>query len=343
MLGLVSSFIRAAVCAAIPLCLMMAAAPAAKADEITVYTSYEEDDFAFFLDAMKQDLPDLEVNVLRLSTGDLAARIIAEASNPQHDVIWGYAVTNLLDPQILELVEPYKPANFDRVPERLRDPDGRWFAVTGYLAAFCVNNEVLAKEGLPMPTSWADLTKPEFKGQVVMPNAASSGTGYLQIASILQMKGEEEGWKFLKALDANVAQYIKSGSKPCNAASQGEYAVGTSFALRAVKNVIEGYPITMVIPSEGAGHELEANALMKGAKNKEGAQRFLDWTLSDHAVEAYYDRYEFVAIGGGEMPAKYVEAGMPKDIQSVLFPMDYAWSTANRERILEKWQAEIER
>ena len=50
-----------------------------------------------------------------------------------------------------------------------------------------------------------------------------------------------------------------------------------------------------------------------------------------------------VAIGGGEMPAKYIEAGMPKDIQSVLFPMDYAWSTENRERILEKWQAEIER
>lgn len=336
--------IRAAVCALSALCLIAAAAPAAKADEITVYTSLEEDDFAYFLEAMKKDLPDLQVNVLRLSTGDLAARILAEAENPQHDVIWGYAVTHLLDPRILEMTEPYKPANFDRVPERLRDPDGRWFAVTGYLAAFCVNNEVLEKQGLPMPTSWADLTKPEFKGQVVMPNPASAGTGYLMISSILQMKGEEEGWKFLKELDNNIAQYIKSGSKPCNAASQGEYAVGASFALRAVKNILEGYPITMVIPAEGAGHELEANALMKSSKNKEAAKRFLDWTLSDNAVKAYYDRYEFVTVGGsGGMPAKYVEAGMPEDIQSVLYPMDYAWSAQNRERIVQKWQAEIER
>lgn len=342
MLRAILTPLRAAMCAALPLCLMAATTPAA-ADDITVYTSYEEDDFAFFLERMKEDLPDLTVNVLRLSTGDLAARILAEASNPQHDVIWGYAVTHLLDPRILDMVEPYKPANFDRVPERLRDPDGRWFAVTGYMAAFCVNNEVLEKQGLPMPASWADLLKPEFKGQVVMPNAASSGTGYLQIAAILQMKGEDEGWKFLKDLDANIAQYIKSGSKPCNAASQGEYAVGASFALRAVKNVIEGYPITMVIPSEGAGSELEANALMKASKNKEAAKRFLDWTLSDGAIEAYYDRYEFVTVGGGEMPAKYIEAGMPKDIESVLFPMDYAWSAANRERIVEKWQAEIER
>lgn len=334
--------VRAAACAAAAFCLV-AAAPMAKADEITVYTSYEEDDFAFFLEAMKKDLPDLTVNVLRLSTGDLAARMLAEADNPQHDVIWGYAVTHLLDPRILEMTEPYKPANFDMVPERLRDPDGRWFAVTGYLAAFCVNNEVLEKQGLPMPTSWADLTKPEYKGQVVMPNAASSGTGYLMIAAILQMKGEEEGWKFLKELDGNMAQYIKSGSKPCNAASQGEYAVGASFALRAVKNVIEGYPITMVIPSEGAGHELEANALMKASKNKEAAKRFLDWTLSPGAIQAYYDRYEFVTVGGGEMPAKYIDAGMPKDIQSVLYPMDYNWSAQNRERIVAKWQAEIER
>ena len=343
MLKRLLNYMRPTVCAALALGLTAVAAPGARADEITVYTSYEEDDFAFFLEAMKQDLPDLQVNVLRLSTGDLAARMLAEASNPQHDVIWGYAVTNLLDPRILAMTEPYKPANFDRVPERLRDPDGRWFAVTGYMAAFCVNNEVLEKEGLQMPTSWADLTKPEFKGQVVMPNAASSGTGYLQIASILQMKGEEDGWKFLKDLDANIAQYIKSGSKPCNAASQGEYAVGASFALRAVKNVIEGYPITMVIPSEGAGHELEANALMKASKHKEAAKRFLDWTLSDHAIEAYYDRYEFVTVGSGSMPAKYIDAGMPADIQSVLFPMDYQWSAENRERIIERWQKEIER
>jgi len=140
-----------------------------------------------------------------------------------------------------------------------------------------------------------------------------------------------------------MAQYIKSGSRPCNAASQGEYAIGASFALRAVKNIIEGYPITMVIPSEGAGHELEANALMQGARNKEGARRFLDWTLSDRAVEAYYDRYEIITVGGGSMPEAYLEAGMPAEIEPVLFPMDYAWSAQNRERILQKWQSEFER
>lgn len=314
----------------------------AHADEITVYTSYEEDEIAAFLDVAKQDMPDLTVNVLRLSTGDLHARILAESSNPQHDVIWGWAVTSMIDPRIQALLEPYTPANIDRVPERFRDADGKWFAVTGYMAAFCVNNEVLEAKGLPMPTSWEDLLNPVYQGEIVMPNPASSGTGYLQIASLLQMKGEEAGWAYLGELDKNMAQYIKSGSRPCNVASAGEYAIGASFALRAIKNIAEGYPITMVIPSEGAGNELEAHGLMASSSNKDAAKRFLDWTLSDNAVNAYYDWKEIVTVSGGSMPQSFVDAGLPADIGSVMWPMDFAWSAENRDRVLAEWQAKYE-
>lgn len=316
---------------------------AAHADDITVYTSYEEDEIAAFLERAKADMPDLNVNVLRLSTGDLHARILAEASNPQHDVIWGWAVTSMIDPRIAALTEAYQPAGIERIPAQFRDEAGKWFATTGYMAALCVNNEVIEKKGLPVPTSWEDLLNPVYKGEVVMPNPASSGTGYLMIASILQSRGEEEGWKYLRGLDENIAQYIKSGSRPCNAASEGEYAIGASFALRAIKNIQEGYPITMVIPAEGAGNELEANALMAASQNKDAAKRFLDWTISDNAVSTYYDWKEIVTATGGSMPESFKEAGLPEDIASVMWPMDFAASAENRDRILQQWQSELER
>jgi iron(III) transport system substrate-binding protein len=315
----------------------------ARANEITVYTSYEEDEAAAFLAAMQRDMPDLKVNLLRLSTGDLHARMLAEAANPRHDVIWGWAVTNMVDPRILNMLEPYKPKGLERVPARFRDPENRWFAKTGYMAAFCVNNEVLKRKNLPMPTSWEDLLKPEFRGEVVMPNPASSGTGYLQIASILQTKGEEAGWNYLTELDKNIAQYIKSGSRPCNAASAGEFAVGASFALRAIKNIQEGYPITMVIPAEGAGNELEATGLMKSSRNKGAAKRFIDWTLTQAAVNEYYNWKEIVTVSGGTMPDSFRKAGLPQDIGSVMVDMDFAWSAANRDRILQQWQLNLER
>ncbi|WP_258571225.1 hypothetical protein [Flavimaribacter sediminis] len=101
---------------------LVAAVPGiSKAGDITVYTSYEEDELAAFLEAMKADLPDVNVDVLRLSTGDLRARMLAEADNPKHDVIWGWAATSMVDPRIKEMLEPYSPADIDKVPARFRD------------------------------------------------------------------------------------------------------------------------------------------------------------------------------------------------------------------------------
>ena len=315
----------------------------ARAGEITAYSSLEEDDIKVYLDALAKEVPDVKVNVLRLSTGDLAARILAEKSNPRHDVIWGVAVTNVVDPRILEMAEPYKPKGIDEVKTIFKDPQHRWFATTGYFAGFCVNTEVLKKKNLPMPASWQDLTKPVYKGEVVMPNAASSGTGYLQIASLLQMKGEEEGWKLLKELDKNMAQYIKSGSKPCKMASAGEYAIGASFAFSAVKQIMEGYPIVLVVPSEGAGYEIEVSSLMKTSKNKDDAKKFLDWLLTLDAAKLYGQRAEMSSVPGAEPTEEVLKAGLPADVSSILYPMDFDWSAQNKDRVLAKWQAEIER
>lgn len=322
---------------------LMLASQSALAETITVYTAYEEDEAAAFLAEAKKALPDIDVQMLRLSTGDLVARVIAEAANPQHDVLWGFAVTSMVNPQILASLEAYQPVGIEKVPAQFRDPDGKWFAVTGYMAAFCVNNERLAAKGLPMPTSWADLTDPAFAGEVVMPNPASSGTGYIQVDSLLQMMGEEAGWAFLDKLDKNVAQYIKSGSKPCNTASAGEYTVGASFELRAIKNIEEGYPITMVIPAEGSGNELEANALVAASKHKDAARRFLDWTVTPEAANAYFDWKAIVTIPGGTMPERFRKAGLPEDISTVLFAVDFAKAASERTRIIETWQKRYER
>lgn len=328
-------------------CLVLAAALAlaapARAGEITAYTALEEDDVKVYLEAFAKEVPAVKVNVLRLSTGDLVARILAEKANPRHDVIWGVAVTNMVDPRILEMSEPYKPKGIDEVKTIFKDPQQRWFATTGYFAGFCVNTEVLKKKNLPMPASWQDLLNPVYKGEVVMPNAASSGTGYLQIASILQMKGEEEGWKFLKALDKNIAQYIKSGSRPCRMAAGGEFAIGASFAFSAVKQIQQGYPIKLVIPSEGAGYEIEVSALMKTSKNKEDVKRFLDWLLTPTAAKLYGERAELSTVPGVKAPEAVLATGLPADPTTVLYKMDFDWSAKNRDRVVTRWKKEIER
>jgi len=316
---------------------------AARAGEITAYTALEEDDVRVYLAAFAKAKPSIKVNVLRLSTGDLIARILAEKANPRHDVIWGTAVTQVSDPRILEMAEPYRPAGIEKVKPQFKDPAGRWFATTGYFAGFCVNTEALKKHNLPMPASWDDLLKPVYKGHIVMPNAASSGTGYLQIVSLLQMKGEDKGWQFLRDLDKNVAQYIKSGSRPCKMAATGEYAIGLSFAFSGVKQIMEGYPIKLVIPKEGAGYEVEVSALMKASKNKADAKQFLDWLLTLEAAQLYGERAEMSSVPGAKPTEAVLKAGLPADVSSVLYKMDFDASAKNKDRIVAEWKQKIER
>ena len=315
----------------------------ARAGDITAYTALEEDDVKVYLDAFAKAKPGIKVNVLRLSTGDLIARILAEKANPRHDVIWGVALTQMVDPRILEMAEPYKPAGIDQMKQQFKDPAGRWFATTGYFAGFCVNTEVLKKNNLPMPASWQDLLNPVYKGQIVMPNAASSGTGYLQVVSILQMKGEEKGWQFLKDLDKNMAQYIKSGSRPCKMAATGEFAIGVSFAFSGVKQIMEGYPIKLVIPSEGAGYEVEVSMLMKTAKNKPDSKTFFDWLLTLDAAKLYGERAEMSSVPGAKATEAILKAGLPADVSTVLYKMDFDASSKNKDRIITEWKQKIER
>ncbi len=322
--------------------ITFSAATVVMAGEITVYSALEEDEIADYLAAAKHDLPDIKVNVLRLSTGDLGARIIAEAASPKADVIWGFALTNMQDAKILNQLEPYKAKGEDVLPAQYKGKDGKWFAATGYMGAFCVNTEVLKAKNLPMPKSWQDLANPVYKGQIVMPSPASSGTGYLQVAAILQGDGDK-GWDFLEQLNRNIAQYTTSGSKPCKMARSGEYAIGASLSFAAMKSIEMGFPVKMVIPSDWAGYELEASGLMKASQNKKDAERFLDWTLSPSAA-AVYAKYKAIITIPGTKPSPSAEkAGLPKDLSKVLFPMDFAKSAAERPEILKKWQEKINR
>lgn len=315
----------------------------AQAGSLTAYTALEEDDAKVYLDAFKAKNPGITINLLRLSAGDLGARILAEISNPRHDVIWGWTATAIVNPKVMEVLEPYTPAGLDKVDAKFKDPGGKWFATTGYFAAFCVNKKIAAEKKLPIPTSWKDLTNPAYKGEIVMSNPASSGTGYLQVSSLLQILGEDDGWKYLKDLDKNIAQYIKSGSRPCKMASTGEFAIGASFAFAAVKNIAEGFPIAMVIPSEGAGYEVEVSGLMKTSANKADAKVFLDWLLTPEAAVLYGERAEMNSIPGSQQGKAVRDAGMPADVTKVLYKMDFGWSASNKERIVKRWQAEIER
>ena len=142
----------------------------------------------------------------------------------------------------------------------------------------------------------------------------------------------------LKRLNTNMAQYTSSGSKPCKMARTGEYTIGVSFAFPAMQSIEEGFPVSMVIPSDWEGYELEASGILSSSKNPDDAKRFLDWTLSPDAAALYKKYKEIVTIPGVEPSEQLIKAGLPADVDKVLFPIDFEKSAASRADVLKTWQ-----
>ncbi|MFZ9737508.1 MAG: putative 2-aminoethylphosphonate ABC transporter substrate-binding protein [Prochlorotrichaceae cyanobacterium] len=303
---------------------------------LTVYTALEDDQISGYLESFKAQNPDIEVNIVRDSTGIITAKLLAEADNPQADVVWGTAASSLLVAAEKGLLEPYAPAGLEAVNPRFRDEANppQWVGIDVWMSAFCVNTIESEKLGLPIPQSWADLANPVYKGHIVMSNPASSGTGFLSVSTILQNSAsEEEGWSYLDQLHENIAQYMHSGSRPCKAAGAGEYPIGISFGYRAVKQKNDGEPIEAIFPTEGSGWDVEANALIKKPEIKESAKTFLDWAISPEVSAKYAESFAITAVKTDVPPPE----GFPADPGAQLADNDLQWAANNRDRILEEW------
>ncbi len=305
------------------------------ANSIVVYTARSTEDAEHHLAIFQAQYPHIAVHFERDQTGKITDRFLAEKSDPQADVIWGLAATSLLQAVAEGMLEPYAPAGLDRVHPRMQDPSNDPPLFTGidvYMSAFCVNTALLAEKGLAAPASWADLIKPEYQGYLSMPDPTSSGTGFIAVAAVLQLYGENEGWAYLDKLHQNMVVYTKSGSQPCKLAAAGQIPIGISLDSEAIK---PGPPILAVFPNEGSGWELEANALVKKSVIKDAAKTFLDWAISDSAMRDYADRGFLVTSVTTDVPRP--ENYVADPIGQLIPDWRFVWLTANRNRILEDW------
>ena len=317
----------------------VSAAALAQKTQLTVYTALETDQLKAYQEAFNKVEPNIEVKWVRDSTGVITAKLLAEKGNPQADVIWGVAASSLALFDQQGMLHPYAPLNLDAIMSIYRDKKNppAWWGMDVFGAVVCFNTVEAQKKGIPKPETWRDLLKPVYKGHVVMPNPASSGTGYFDVAAWLQLWGDDGGkgggWKYMDALHENIAQYTHSGSKPCNMAAAGETVAGISFEYRGHSNKSKGAPIDLVFPKEGLGWDLEAFAIYKGTKKLEAAQKLANWASSKDAMVLYGKNFAITAQPG--VAPKL--ANIPADYESRLIKMDFNTSATNRERTLAEW------
>jgi iron(III) transport system substrate-binding protein len=308
---------------------------AAQRTKVVAYTAIENEQLPVFKAAIESAVPDVEIEWVRDSTGVITARFLAERAQPRADILLSLAVSSIIQFKAAGLLEPYTPKGWDSLKPQFKDASApaSWFGHDAFLGAICFNTVEGGKLGLQAPASWRALTDPKLEGKVVMSHPGSSGTGYLMVAGWLQMMGEAEGWAFMDALHRNVAVYMHSGSAPCVQAARGERVVGISFDMRGAREKSAGAPIDVIVPAEGTGWDMEATAIVKGAKNSALAQKVADWAASEDANRLYAKYYAIVAHPAVNMqPANY-----PAEAEKRMARIDFEKMANERDRIIAEW------
>ncbi|MDR1832499.1 MAG: extracellular solute-binding protein [Fusobacteriaceae bacterium] len=302
--------------------------------ELTVYSTLLEEEITLFLEGFHKDYPEIKVNFIRDSSGVMAAKFEAEKENPAADVLWAVPTAGFLNHQERFLPYDYKTGHIDAKFVDQKSEKPRWVGLSAWMSALTFNNVIGAEKSLPLPKSYADLLDPAYKGEIIMPDPASSGTGYLAVSAWIQLMGEQAAWAFMDGLHKNIRMYVHSGGAPTRMAAQGETAIGIGVEYESIYAERRGAPVTTVFPVEGLGWEMEIIAIVKKDKIKEEAKLLADWALSERAMEYYAKVRGFVT----DDRVQGAVEGYPADIRQKMIDNDLFWATENRDRILTEWK-----
>jgi len=277
-------------------------------------------------------------------SGESFAQIAAERANPKLDLWFGGTGDPHLQAAEQGLSDEYRsPRLAELHPWAQRQAEQSKYRTVGlYLGILGIgyNTEFFAKRKLAPPACWRDLAKPEYKGEVQIANPNASGTAYTAIASLVQVMGEEDAYKYLKALHANVNQYPRSGVAPIKAAARGETGASISFIHDVVTEAQAGFPVKAVAPCEGTGYEIGSMSIVKGARNLDNARKFYDWALTPKAQALAAQAKQFQLPSNMAAPVSPLS---PKTADVKLVNYDFAkyGTSAERKRLLERWDREV--
>lgn len=216
------------------------------------------------------------------NSGQALSQLIAEKASPVADVVY-YGVSFGILAKKEGVVAPYKPAFWNEIPDGMKDRDGYWFAIHSGTLGFMVNVDALG--GKPVPKSWKDLLKPEYKGMVGYLDPSSAFVGYVSAVAINRALGGtldnfSPAIEFFKKLQDN--QPIETKQTSYARVLSGEIPILLDFDFNAYRAKYKDKAnVTFVIPQEGTVVVPYVMSLVKSGPNPANGKKVLDFVLSD--------------------------------------------------------------
>ncbi len=297
-------------------------------------------DWGSQLKAIKAKLG-LEVPPDNKNSGQTLSALIAEKGKPVADV--AYFGGNFGDTaKAAGVLAPYKPAGWDKIPADLKDPDGYWFTIHSGTLGLFINKTAL--KGKPVPASWADLLKPEYKGMVGYLDPTSAAVGQLGVMAVnLALGGTYENLdpaiKFFKALQKNEPIVPKQTSYA--RVISGEIPILFDYDFNAYRGQYkDGAPVTFVIPKEGTVVFPYIMGFVANGPNPANGKKVLDFVLSDES-QAMWGNAFLRPVFADKLSKDAAAKFLPAAEYARAKPIDLKKLGAAQKMISDRYKAEV--
>lgn len=270
----------------------------------------------------------MDIQLVAAGSGELVRRLVAEKARPLADTIISVGGESIdANPAVFGKYTPKEDAAI--LPALKVSPNWIPFSVT--LAAILAVNTKLVPAG-EVPTTWAELADPKWKGKIAYAGADRSGSALIQLLQILHNFGMEKGWQLFEQMVENFVITGSSGAVSRGAA-QGEYAIGITLEDNAQRFIDGGSPLKIVYPKEGISFAADAMALVAGGPNPDGGKALIDFIVSGAGQKIIVEKF-------GRRP---IRADVPQPAGAIgvdKLPVNNApveWTNANSKAVLARY------
>ena len=322
----------------------MSAGAAQAQGALVMYCGVQEEWCRAMITAFERETG-IKVSMTRKSAGEVYAQVKAEAANPRADIWWGGTGDPHMQAAEEGLTVEYKSPKMSELQDwavrQWEQSKQRTVGIYSGALGFGYNTELAqVQKASPSRNAGPTCSSLKLKDEVQVADPNSSGTAYTLLATIVQIMGEDKGFDYLKALHKNINQYTKSGAAPAKAMALGETTVGIAFMHDIVTMVVDKAPMKVVAPCEGTGYEIGSMSIIKGAKNMDNAKKFYDWALTADAQKLGAEAKSYQVPSNKSTPVP-PQAPKLSDIKLINFDFAKYGSSAERKRLLSKWDNEV--
>lgn len=286
----------------------------------------------------------IEIEWNDLGSGATVARLEKEKNNPQADTAYYFMPFGALAKE-KGLTEGFKPINFDKIPDVLKDPEGHWFSIHKGTVVFVINKKLVQD----IPKSWADLLDPKYKKCIVYLDPRTTGIGYAIVIATAYAHGGsidnlKPGIDYLAKLQkaGNVRMIEKTTEY--DKFIKGEIPIWITYDWNGYRaKYIGGLKddVEIVIPKEGTITAPYAISLVKGAPHPNAAKLWLNFIMSEEGQKIFAKGFVRPILPDVELPPEVKEKFLPKEEYAKAKDVDWVKAQKDQKEAAEMWATEV--